>query len=276
MITQQQIDQAVRILAETAQPVQIILFGSYARGEATEDSDLDLLVIEREVASPRQEMMRLRHALADLRIPVDLLVFNADYYDKWSEATSTTLYWAKREGKVIYDATGIAGVPPTSGGADCKRKLSSSIITTTENVEPNQQHEVNRKNAARLMRHASDDETLLDAVLTDKRISDEIIGLHLQQAAENLLKAILAYKGIVYRRTHDLNELMESIRNHGVEIPGSLEALKGFTHFAIDNPDSEWRQSDEELDRHAARELLRQLRVWAESLISKYPIRRIL
>lgn len=40
-----------RILAVSA-PEQIILFGSYARGEAGPDSDLDLLVIERGVEAP--------------------------------------------------------------------------------------------------------------------------------------------------------------------------------------------------------------------------------
>jgi hypothetical protein len=48
-------------------------------------------------------MVRLLSALAVLRIPVDVLVASVEDYAKWSEATSTTLYWAKREGKVVYD-----------------------------------------------------------------------------------------------------------------------------------------------------------------------------
>ena len=104
MVTQQTIDTAVKRLAESAHPEQIILFGSHARGEAREDSDVDLLVVMRDLPHPRQEMARLRHELAFLGIPVDVLVVSKSNFDKWSDAPSTTLFWAKREGKVLYDA----------------------------------------------------------------------------------------------------------------------------------------------------------------------------
>ena len=45
MVTREQIDAAVRILAEAARPARIVLFGSHARGDAREDSDVDFLVI---------------------------------------------------------------------------------------------------------------------------------------------------------------------------------------------------------------------------------------
>jgi len=46
MINNSAIREAVWLLKEAASPAKIILFGSYARGEAHEDSDLDFLVIE--------------------------------------------------------------------------------------------------------------------------------------------------------------------------------------------------------------------------------------
>jgi predicted nucleotidyltransferase len=49
MISSEQIQQAVERLVAAANPSKVILFGSYARGDATEDSDLDLMVIEQEV-----------------------------------------------------------------------------------------------------------------------------------------------------------------------------------------------------------------------------------
>lgn len=104
MVSEQMIASAIDTLKAAAKPARIILFGSYARGEAREDSDVDLLVILPDVAHPRQEMTRLRRALAPLGFPVDVLVVSAKDFEKWSEAPSTTLYWAKREGKVLYDA----------------------------------------------------------------------------------------------------------------------------------------------------------------------------
>jgi len=104
MIDQHTIEKAVNTLVAEAKPERIILFGSYARNEAREDSDIDLLVVIHELKSPHKEMVRLRRSLASLGIPVDILVVSEAQYEKWSEAPSTTLYWAKREGKVMYDA----------------------------------------------------------------------------------------------------------------------------------------------------------------------------
>src|SRR3954449_3121108 len=43
MVTRDIVNAAIRILAEGARPTRIVLFGSYARGHAGEDSDLDFL-----------------------------------------------------------------------------------------------------------------------------------------------------------------------------------------------------------------------------------------
>jgi len=93
---------AVHALAEAAQPERIILFGSYARGDAREDSDLDFLVIESEVADRAREMVRLRRVLRPLRLPVDLLVFSVADVARWGQEPGGVLYWALREGRTVY------------------------------------------------------------------------------------------------------------------------------------------------------------------------------
>ena len=103
MISSDQIKQAVERLVAAANPSKVILFGSYARGDATEDSDLDLMVIEREVPNKFDEMVRLRQELRPLRIPVDLLVYSQDYVDEWGHLPGTALYWALHEGKVLHE-----------------------------------------------------------------------------------------------------------------------------------------------------------------------------
>ena len=49
MITEDTIRQAVATLVEAASPERVVLFGSYARGDAGADSDLDFLVVEHQV-----------------------------------------------------------------------------------------------------------------------------------------------------------------------------------------------------------------------------------
>ena len=102
MISQEKIDSAIRILAQIAGADRILMFGSYARGDAREDSDLDLLVIEPQVANRAAEMVRLRRALRPLRIPVDVLVYSADDVARWGDQPGSALYSALREGTQVY------------------------------------------------------------------------------------------------------------------------------------------------------------------------------
>jgi predicted nucleotidyltransferase len=68
------IKRLTELLIEAAKPKRIILFGSQARGEAGEDSDLDVMVVEEGVLDRAGEMVRLNRLLRSIDIPVDLLV----------------------------------------------------------------------------------------------------------------------------------------------------------------------------------------------------------
>jgi predicted nucleotidyltransferase len=105
MITSEKITQAVATLAKEAQPCKIILFGSYARGEAGPDSDVDLLVIEPEVSHKRKEMVRLRNVLRPMRIPVDVVVASEKGIADWGHLPGTVYYWALKEGKTLHKTT---------------------------------------------------------------------------------------------------------------------------------------------------------------------------
>jgi len=102
MVTRDKLEAAIRIIADAAHPERILIFGSYARGEAREDSDVDLLVIEPKVTDRAGEMVRLRRLLRPLRIPVDLLVYSSEEVRRWGEQPGSVLYWALREGKRVY------------------------------------------------------------------------------------------------------------------------------------------------------------------------------
>ncbi len=103
-VTPEKIDAAVRRIAEAAQPRKVIVFGSQARGDGTEDSDLDLMVVMNEVKSPVQESVRLRRLLKGLIMAVDVLVVSQEKFDYWCDTPGNVFYEAKTEGRVLYEA----------------------------------------------------------------------------------------------------------------------------------------------------------------------------
>lgn len=125
-------------------------------------------------------------------------------------------------------------------------------------------HNLHREHAELLLRKAAEDEALLDEVIDSSNISDEVFGFHCQQAAEKLIKAVLAIHQIIYRRTHDLDELMMLIANHQLLVPLVARQLAYFTAFAVEYRYDVWPDTAPKLNRIDARAIIRQLREWAE------------
>lgn len=98
------IEEAVRRLVEAADPVKVILFGSYARGEVTRHSDLDFLVILPTIESKYLEMVRLRRAIGSVGLPVDVLVYSVKEIEERGHLLGTTLHHALREGRLVYES----------------------------------------------------------------------------------------------------------------------------------------------------------------------------
>ncbi|HHW14593.1 MAG TPA: nucleotidyltransferase domain-containing protein [Firmicutes bacterium] len=84
-------------------PEQIILFGSYARGETTRDSDLDLLVVMKVHGSRRQTANEIDMLLSDRTVPLDLIVLTPEELDRQKALPGTIAHEATREGVLIYE-----------------------------------------------------------------------------------------------------------------------------------------------------------------------------
>jgi predicted nucleotidyltransferase len=105
MLNMQTIQAAAdRLAAAASSPSRIILFGSYGRGTADEGSDLDFMVIEKEMPDKGAEYMRLRKAVGRVGTGVDVLIYSEEEAVRRSQVPGTVLYWAYKEGRVLHDS----------------------------------------------------------------------------------------------------------------------------------------------------------------------------
>jgi HEPN domain-containing protein len=82
-----------------------------------------------------------------------------------------------------------------------------------------------------LQRKASQDLAVLDKLLDDPAIDDDTLGYHAQQAAEKLIKALLALHGNDYPRSHNIGLLLDLLSSHGIPLPERFEVLQSLTPF---------------------------------------------
>lgn len=96
------IDRMVKRIVAKFRPRQVILFGSQARGDATADSDVDLLVVMDFEGTAFDKGLEIREALHNILVPKDIIVTRPEDF-AWRKDIVGTIEWpAAREGKVLY------------------------------------------------------------------------------------------------------------------------------------------------------------------------------
>ncbi len=125
--------------------------------------------------------------------------------------------------------------------------------------------------AARLLlAKAGQDEFVLAEFAGNPQAADETFGFHAQQAAEKLLKAALAARGVVYPRTHRLGDLLDLARDRGLALPEEFDHLHELTPFAVEYRYEFFAEEvDQPLDRPAILTEVRRLRDWVEALVAE-------
>ncbi len=90
---------------QVVNPEKVILFGSYAYGNPTEDSDIDICVVEKDQTSKIDEATRIRKSLGKMGIAIDILVSTVDEYDFYKDQINSVYYDIDRKGEVLWSKT---------------------------------------------------------------------------------------------------------------------------------------------------------------------------
>ena len=98
------LSEVVNRIVQKFHPEKIILFGSWAHGEAREDSDLDLLVVLPKVEHTRMTAIQIGNALSNLPISKDIIVATPEEIEKYGSTVGSILLPAVSEGKVVYES----------------------------------------------------------------------------------------------------------------------------------------------------------------------------
>ena len=102
MIEERQIRQVAEYIGQMMNAEQVILFGSHARGEATEHSDVDLLVVAK---SDLPRFKRSRQVYVSLRpypFGMDLLIYTPEEIEEARQSPLSFVSTALRDGKTLY------------------------------------------------------------------------------------------------------------------------------------------------------------------------------
>ena len=219
MVTREDIQATCADIVREFTPLQVILFGSYAYGTPTEDSDVDLLVVMDIPKSEfRNKAVEIRQRIPH-RFSLDILVRSPE------EIASRVSYndWFLREitekGDFLYgpeEDYNIGNWRSTSNAVkkeqDCMNPLTLEWIEKAEEDY----------NIAELARQAS-------------RPFHNSICFHAQQCIEKYLKAWLQEADIPVPRTHDLEELLVLIETTLPTWAQWQPDFKRITEYAVDS-----------------------------------------
>ena len=103
--TQEKVDLAVKTAIEVARPSRVFVFGSWARGEAEWDSDLDLGVFIPDSAAEELGRIRkeLRRRLDQIPMTIDLVLANESYAEELLDSVNSIFYSVLKRGRLVYE-----------------------------------------------------------------------------------------------------------------------------------------------------------------------------
>lgn len=103
---QQDVANIAHQIVATYKPEKVILFGSAVRGEATQESDLDFLIVKETQQAYHDRVMHLRRGLQTTRA-LDLIILTPEEFQRALDERRVFVRHVLRYGKTLYDKSRI-------------------------------------------------------------------------------------------------------------------------------------------------------------------------
>ncbi|MFA5880139.1 MAG: HEPN domain-containing protein [Candidatus Margulisiibacteriota bacterium] len=126
----------------------------------------------------------------------------------------------------------------------------------------------NKELANKYLSKAYQDIKACKVLMNDKDIATEIIGFHCQQAAEKIIKAILAFLLINFIKTHDLTTLLHLLEKEKIKLPEKFCCLDDLTPFAVEYRYDFYLGFQDEFETTEYIVILEDFYNWADKLIN--------
>ena len=94
--------QQIVIALKPLDPEKIILFGSYAYGNPSPDSDLDICVVEKKYDSKWKEKEKIRNLLKDIKMPKDIIVSYLEEYEFYKKEINSVFNDIDLKGDILW------------------------------------------------------------------------------------------------------------------------------------------------------------------------------
>ena len=103
MITENKISEIVKKIVSGYNPEKIILFGSYAIGKASDNSDIDIFIVKDSKLPRPERTIQLRRMLFGSQVPMDLIVYTPNEVESEKDEKYSFVYEVLNSGKTLYE-----------------------------------------------------------------------------------------------------------------------------------------------------------------------------
>jgi len=99
---QKEVEKSVDKIKKQYKPEKIFIFGSFANGKITPNSDLDFFIIKKTIKPRRERQREVSRILIDREVPIDILVFTPSETEKRTKLGDPFILDILNSGKLVY------------------------------------------------------------------------------------------------------------------------------------------------------------------------------